>query len=147
MARRAPAARRGAAPAWAAPTWAALAWAAIAEACLSGVAILWGISPSASQSAAYGPTLSQLLVAVSMLLTAAGAGAVLLGPRLGRPIKLAIALVLAGTAGSILPLALAALPAAKPGGYGLLLVLAVIAMEGVALHIPRTPRTTHPQST
>jgi hypothetical protein len=79
-----------------------------------------------------------------MLLTAAGAGAVLLGSRLGRPAKLAITLVLASTAGGVLPLALTALLPAKPGGYGLLLILAVIGMAGVAWHIPRT---THPPTT
>jgi hypothetical protein len=144
MARRVPAARGSATPAWASRAWAALAWAAIAEACLSGVAILWNISPSARQSAAYGPMPSQVMLAVSMLLTAAGAGAVLLGPRLNRPARLALTVVLAGTAGGVLPLALAALLPAKPGGYGLLLILAVIGMAGVARHIPRT---THPPST
>jgi peptidoglycan/LPS O-acetylase OafA/YrhL len=116
----------------------------IAEVCLSGVAILWSISPSARQSAAYGPMPSQVVLAVSMLLTAAGAGAVWLGSRLSRAAKLAITLVLASTAGGVLPLALTALLPAKPGGYGLLLILAVIGMAGVAGHIPRT---THPPST
>lgn len=119
-----------------------MAWAAIAEAGLAGVVFVWLISPTAAGTAGYGPPLSILLLTVSMLLTAAGALAVLAEPRLSRGVKLTITLLLAATAGGVIPLAIIGLFAAESGGYGLLLVLAVVGMAVLALFIPRATSPT-----
>lgn len=115
----------------------ALTWAAIAEVGLAGVVLLWLISPSAAGTAGYGSPLSMALLFVSMLFTAVGVLVVLVASRLSRGVKLTITLLLAATAGGVIPLAIAGLSAAGGGGYGLLLVLAVIGMEFLAVHIPR----------
>jgi len=99
---------------------AALTWAAIAEAGLGGVLLVWLISPSAAETAGYGSVLSV--------------------HRLARPIKLIMTLLIAVTAGGVIPLALAELFAADSGGYGFLLILAVIGMEVLAVQIPRATR-------
>lgn len=119
-----------------------MAWAAIAEAGLAGVVFVWLISPTAAETADYGPSLSILLLAVSMLLTAVGALALLVAPRLSRGVKLTITLLLAATAGGVIPLAMTGLFSSESGGYGLLLVLAVIGMEALALRIPRATNPT-----
>jgi hypothetical protein len=116
---------------------AALTWAVIAEVGLAGVALVWVISPSAAGTAGYGYPLSMALLVVSMLFTAIGMAIVLVAPRLSRGVKLAITLLLAATAGTVIPLAMTGLLAADSGGYGLLLVLAVIGMEFLAVNIPR----------
>lgn len=114
-----------------------MSWAAIAEAGLAGVVFVWLISPTAARTAGYGPPLSMLLLAVSMLLTALGALAVLVKPRVSRGVKLTITLLLAATAGGVIPLAINGLFSSESGGYGLLLVVAVVGMEVLALLIPR----------
>lgn len=119
----------------------ALAWAGIAEVGLAGVLFVWLISPTAAETAGYGSRLSILFVAGSMLFTAVGALAVLVAPRLSRGVKLTVTLLLAATAGGVIPLAMTGLFSSESGKYGLLLVLAVIGMEALALHIPRA---THP---
>jgi hypothetical protein len=117
----------------------ALIWAAIAEVALAGVLLVWLISPAAAATASYGSLLSMSLLVVSMLFTAIGV-VVLMARRLPRSIKLAITLILAATAGGVIPLALSGLLVADGGGYGLLLALAVIGMEFLAVHIPRATR-------
>lgn len=116
---------------------AALTWAAIAEVGLAGVVLVWLISPSAAGTAGYGYPLSMALLIFSMLFTAAGIAIVLVTPQLSRGVRLAITMLLAATAGSVIPLALTGLLAAGSGGYGLLLVLAVFGMEFLAVNIPR----------
>ncbi|MGH3811573.1 MAG: hypothetical protein ACRDUV_03820 [Pseudonocardiaceae bacterium] len=120
----------------------ALTWAAIAEVGLAGVLMVWLISPSAAGTAGYGSPLSMILLVVSMLFTAVGMGALVIAPRLPRSVKLAMTLLIAATAGALIPLALTGLFATGGGGYGLLLVLAVIGMEFLAVTIPRA---THPK--
>jgi hypothetical protein len=119
---------------------AALTWAAIAEAGLGGVLLVWLISPSAAETAGYGSALSISVLVASMLFTAVGMGIVLSVHRLARPIKLIMTLLIAVTAGGVIPLALAELFAADSGGYGLLLILAVTGMEVLAVQIPRATR-------
>lgn len=121
---------------------AALTWAAIAEIGLAGVLMVWLISPSAAGTAGYGRPLSMILLVVSMLFTAVGMGALLVAPRLPRGVKLAMTLLIAAAAGALIPLALTGLFATGIEGYGLLLVLAVIGMEYLAVNIPRA---THPK--
>jgi hypothetical protein len=115
----------------------ALTWGAIAEVGLAGVALVWLISPSVAGTAGYGYPLSMALLVFSMLFTAVGMAIVLVAPRLSRGVRLAITLLLAVTAGSVIPLAMTGLLAAGSAGYGLLLVLAVIGMELLAVSIPR----------
>lgn len=98
---------------------------------------MWLISPSAAGTAGYGLPLSMALLVVSMLFTAVGVLVVLVAPRLSRSVKLTITLLLAATAGGVIPLAMTGLFAADSGGYGLLLVLAVVGMEFLAVNIPR----------
>lgn len=117
---------------------AALAWAAIAEAGLAGVVLVWLISPTAAETAGYGPPLSILLLVVSMLLTAVGTLAVLVAPRLSRGVKVTVTFLLAATAGGVIPLAITGLFSSESGEYCLLLVLAVVGIEILALLIPRT---------
>lgn len=119
-----------------------MTWAAIAEVGLAGVLMVWLISPSAAETAGYGSPVSIILLVVSMLLTTVGMGVVLVAPRLPRGIKLTMTLLIAVAAGALIPLALTGLVAAGSGGYGLLLLLAVIGMEFLAVSIPRT---THPK--
>jgi hypothetical protein len=76
-----------------------------------------------------------------MLRTAAGAMAFLNAPRLSRGVKLTVTFLLAATAGGIIPLEMTGLFSSESGKYGLLLVLAVIGMEALALHIPRASPT------
>jgi hypothetical protein len=76
-----------------------------------------------------------------MLFTAVGALAVLAASRLPRSVKLIITFLLAATAGGAIPLATMGLFSSEDGGYGLLLALAVISMQALAQHIPRTSPT------
>lgn len=121
-----------------------MTWAAIAEVGLGGVLLVWLISPSTAATAGYGSALSMGLLIVSMLFTALGMGIVLFAHQLSRGIKLAITLLIAATAGGVIPLAMTALFAADSAGYGLLLALAVIGMEFLAVQIPRTSRPKPP---
>ena len=105
-----------------------------------GVLLVWLISPSAAETAGYGSALSISVLVASMLFTAVGMGIVLSVHRLARPIKLIMTLLIAVTAGGVIPLALAELFAADSGGYGFLLILAVIGMEVLAVQIPRATR-------
>jgi hypothetical protein len=125
----------------------ALTWAAIAEVGLAGVLLVWLISPSTVETAGYGSALSMVLLAVSMLFTAVGMAVVVVAPRLSRGVKLAVTLLIAVTAGGVIPLAMTGLFAADSGGYGLLLALAVIGMEFLAVHIPRTTSPQLPRPT
>ena len=118
----------------------ALTWAAIAEVGLAGVILLWLISPSAAGSAGYGSPLSMVLLIVAMLFTAVGGLVVLVISRLSRGVRLAATLLLAAAAGGVIPLAITGLSTAGGGGYGLLLILAVIGMEFLAVQIPRAIR-------
>jgi len=126
---------------------AALTWAAIAEVGLAGVLLVWLISPSAAETAGYGSPLSMVLLVVSMLFTTVGMAVVLVAPRLSRSVTLAITLFIAATAGGVIPLAMTGLFAADSGGYGLLLALAVIDMEFLAVHIPRAASPQLPRPT
>ncbi len=83
-----------------------------------------------------------ILLVVSMLFTAVGMGVVLVAPRLSRGVKLTMTLLIAATAGALIPLAVTGLFAAGSGSYGVLLLLAVIGMEFLAVSIPRA---THPK--
>ncbi|MGH4008861.1 MAG: hypothetical protein ACRDTH_12015 [Pseudonocardiaceae bacterium] len=121
---------------------AALTWAAIAEVGLAGVLVVWLISPAAAGTAGYGFPVSMILLVVSILITAVGMGVLRVAPRLPRNIKLAMTLLIAATAGALIPLALTALFATGSGGYGFLLALAVIGMEYLAVTIPRAA---HPE--
>lgn len=118
----------------------ALTWAAIAEVSLTGVFIIWSISPSAAAHASYGRTGSLTMLAMSMVLTLAGAVTAIMTSQLGKWVRLAVAILVAVTAGGVVPLTLPGLAApTAPGAAGALgpLILAIAGMEFVAAHLIR----------
>lgn len=114
-----------------------MTWAAIAEVGLAGVLFIWLISPAAAEKAGYGFVFSSILLVLSMLFTAVGVLTLLAAPRLSRGFRLTVTLLLAAIAGGVLPLAMTGLFTAQSRGYRLLLVLAVVGMEFLAVRIPR----------
>ena len=113
-----------------------MAWVAVVEVSLAGTLLLWIISPLAAQGADYGPGLPIAIVSLAVVLTLVAAVVVILGRRVSRALRLTTAVALAVIAAGLVPLILAGL-AKMSAGPELLLVLAVIGMEFVAVNIPR----------
>jgi hypothetical protein len=113
----------------------AVTWAAIAEICLVGAVILW-LGTSAGAHAGYGKLGSVALAGLSILVTVVAVVGAFSSSGWRRGSRLAVAGVLAVTAGGVLPLAITGLVTAG-AGVGLLLALAVVGMEILAVHLIR----------
>jgi len=115
-------------------------WAAGVEIYLVGVLLGWRVEPSMAVHPGYGALGSVALLVVSMLVTIAGAVAVVDAVPLSRTTRLTIAACLAIVAVGVIPMAVSGFFA--PRSDGVLLAASVVGMECLAAYLFHGARVT-----